>query len=402
MELAINNEPLDIECSVDAPEAPDLPLMQRFDGSRNGNSAEVVAPGLEEEAGLKLFSPRIHSTNMKTLALCRRRFLFAHRLGLVRKGFSRPLSMGSLYHRIMQSLYLGNHPSRVSESATEWIAKIIDTLAAECDSRGGLPGGSTLREVQDQAQSDLLKAQAMAFAIWDAHPLDSETWEVIAVEQPITIKIKIPLGVVPPLSMQIDLLLRHRASGEGWIVDHKTTSSSPAMRARMLSFDCQPRVYRFGATQAYPSMNIVGAIYSIIKKPSIKYCGKDASFEAYVDRVKQWYEDQRAKDPNNPPFVAAHIRFTEPVMPAELLGQLRETSRASRCAPTLVNFPKTPNTEQVCESRYGLCPYAELCTSNPGTWSVLIPSSFDQVDRDAAGGSEAWLKKRENSADNSE
>ncbi len=379
-----------IEFSVDTPECTDIPTMQRYDGSKNGNSSENIAPCLEKEAVLKLFSPRIHSTNMKTLALCRRRFLFAHRLGLVPKGFSRPLSMGDLYHRIMESLYLGNHLSRVSESAAEWIAETVVGLAAVADARGGLPGGQSLRELQDQANSDLLKAQAMAVAIWEAHPLDSETWEVVAVEQPITIKLRLPLYVAAPISMQIDLLLRHRKSGEGWIVDHKTTSASPVQRARMLSFDCQPRIYRFGAAQAYPDMPIVGAIYSIIKKPTIKYCGKDKSFSDYIERVKQWYVDKREKTPHDPPFVASHLRFTEPVLPTELLTQLRETSRASRCAPTLTNFPKTPNTEQVCESEYGLCPFAELCTSDPGTWSVLIPSGFNQVDRD--GDTEKDLK----------
>lgn len=358
------------------------PLHQSYE-SHDGSSADVIAPGLASEAGLKVLSPRIHSTGMKTLALCRRKFLFADRLGLRRKGFSRPLSMGDLYHRIMKSLYLGNHPSRVSESAAEWIAEVIDGLAAEADPRGGLPGGQSLHEIQAGAESDLLKAQAMAAAIWDAHPLDSETWEVIAVEQPITIKIRLPTGVAASISLQIDLLLRHRVSGEGWIVDHKTTAASPTQRARMLSFDCQPRVYRLGAVQAYPDMPIVGAIYSIVKKPTIKFCGKDADFVAYVERVKAWYVTQREKSPHDPPFVASHIRFTEPVMPAELLTQLRETSRACRCAPTLANFPRTPNTEQVCQPKYGMCEYAELCTSSPDTWSVLIPAAFNQVDRDA-------------------
>lgn len=345
-----------------------------WNGAR-GWSADLIAPGLHSEAGLTLHRPHIHSTNIKTFALCPRRFLFAHRLGLVRKGFARPLAMGQLFHHIMRELCLGASEGEVRDTARQLIQDELASLPAS------VPGGQTLREIESAAESDLQKALAMALAFWKTNPLDSSEWEVVAVEQEVLLRAHHP-AIRVPISIQLDLLLRHRASGAGWIVDYKTTSLSPSRRGRMMAFDVQTRLYRFGAVYAYPDLTITGAILSIVRKPTIKFCAKDVDFDAYIQRVSEWYDTQRTKDPNDPPYTAPHVRFSEPVLPDELLGQLRATSGAICRAPMLRDFPRTANTEQICDGKYGACPFAELCTSSPSAWCILIPDLYRQVDRD--------------------
>lgn len=375
-------QPRKVDCSFSLVAEPTAPPEKSF-LPHPTNDADKIAPGLYSEAGLEVYTPHIHSTNIKTRALCRRRFLFAHRLGLVRKGFHSPLQMGSLYHRIMRHLYLGGSEEEALRDAVGWIAEEVSALAelAEKD-RGMSLGAQSIREIQDDAQSDLDKAMAMAIVSWRDHPLDWDAWEVISVEEPLHLILTSPVFQAT-VSIMIDLLLRDRASGEGWIVDHKTTSQSPTKRAAMLQFDCQPRLYRLGATAAYPDIPIVGAIFSIIRKPTIKYCGKDATFEDYIERVRTWYVTQREKNPSDPPYVAPHIRFVEPVMTEELHAQLHEARAASQCSVDLINFPRTANTEQICDGKYGVCPFAPLCTSSSDAWSTLIPDLYVQVNRDA-------------------
>ncbi len=373
----MNPRQLEVECWI-GEEIPPRGAEPDWNGARDW-SADLIAPGLHSEAGLVLHRPHIHSTNIKTRALCPRRFLFADRLGLRRKGFARPLAMGQLFHQIMRELCLGADEEAVRATVQQSIQEELAELSAQA---GTLPGGQTLREVETAAESDLQKAWAMAMAFWKTNPLDLAEWELVAVEQEVLLRVRYP-AIRVPISIQLDLLLRHRPSGAGWIVDYKTTSLSPSRRARMLAFDVQPRLYRFGAAQAYPDLTIAGAIFSIVRKPTIKFCSKDADFAAYIQRVSEWYDTQRTKDPNDPPFTAAHVRFTEPVLPDELLGQLRATSEAICRAPMLRDFPRTSNTEQICDGKYGACPFAELCTSSPSTWCILIPDLYRQVDRDA-------------------
>ena len=378
----MNPQPRKVDCSFSLVAEPNTPPEEGF-LPHPTNDADKIAPGLYSEAGLEVYTPHIHSTNIKTRALCRRRFLFAHRLGLVRKGFHSPLQMGALYHKIMRHLYLGGDTEAAVDASQYWIDDEIVALAkAYGTDRGTSLGAQSIREIQDDAQSDLDKAQAMAIVSWRDHPLDRKAWEVIAVEEPLhLVSTSFPLPTT--VSIMIDLLLRDRASGEGWIVDHKTTSMSPIKRAAMLQFDCQPRLYRLGATAAYPDIPIVGAIFSIIRKPTIKYCGKDKTFEDYIDRMGDWYTVQRQKNPSDPPYVAPHIRFVEPVMTEELLDQLHDAHESSQCSVDLINFPRTANTEQICDGKYGLCPFASLCTSSSDAWSTLIPDLYVQVNRDA-------------------
>ena len=343
---------------------------------------DQVDPSYPKNLALPVLKPCIHSTNMDHLDECPRLFLYADRLGLRGRVSAVPLELGQLYHLIIAQLSMGHAPSRADEAANQYISKAIDDLEELADPAGQLPNGKLLTVQIQEYDEAFQKARAMAYALWKRFPLDTDKWEVVAVERLVELNLKVP-RIAAPIRTRVDLLLKNRETGEGWIVDHKTTSLSPTARAASMRFGNQTRLYRLGAIHAFPDIPIVGIRHNIIQKPKIKYCPntKDKEgFHAYIERVGKWYDTEAEKRPNDPPFLLSEVRFHEPPMTQEFFLKLRAGARACRCKPSLDIFHRN---DRACIGSYGrVCHFLPLCSSNSGIWEELIPNLFTQVDRD--------------------
>lgn len=136
-----------------------------------------------------------------------------------------------------------------------------------------------------------------------------------------------------PCVMQPDMLLYHQAQNSLWIVDYKTTSISPRMRAASCPIEPQTQHYmtilntmiQKGTLQAsfdLPSdVSVGGMLHAIVRKPTISFGQADRDYtldetpfksgprkgqprnekiyigeprlENYLDRCRQWYKGEK-------------------------------------------------------------------------------------------------------------
>jgi hypothetical protein len=236
----------------------------------------------------------------------------------------------------------------------------------------------------------------MAMCFWRFSPFDTAKWEVLLapdgtplVEVVLETSIR---GLTRPLYCPCDLALIHKETGEVWIVDFKTTSFDPRVRAIPTRISPQLALYRlslqchldaWAAQGLMPQRTVVGSIHAIIKKPTIKLCGKDEKnavewnctpFEAYIRRLVEWYRGVEAENTSNPPIVQDSNRFTRPVMTRELWGRLTRYCKMAAQPPNFDTFYRAG--ESVCLKFNRPCPYMLLCNSDPAMIPDLVRSHF--------------------------
>lgn len=331
-------------------------------------------------ANLTPRQPTLRSSGLSCWLDCRRKFFFKERLGLVPKGVYVPaLEIGKLFHTVMGQLLQGAVPERASEVAVAEIQAYQETLLGLADPAGILPNGKLVSDVLGDVQSDLTMARAMALATWSLCPWDFERFEVVEVEQLHTLR----YSQLQPIRVRLDLLVRDRQDGGLWIVDWKTTSKEPVLRAATVAFEFQPRLYRMAVQPSYPKERVKGVIHRITKKPSIRYCKKDTDFNAYVIRCLEWYREKMTENPASPPVLQSTVQFPQKLLDMELLCWLQELSRACRAQLSPQKFGKDP-TGRACVDLSGrhLCPYYQLCATDMAAWTDLINGGFQQQFRD--------------------
>ena len=188
-----------------------------------------------------------------------------------------------------------------------------------------------------------------------------EKFVVVDVEKQFEMKIENSVGGRAfrgyRLQGKVDLILRSIGEDKVWIVDHKTTTQE------VIGFGSYWQGLQVDAQMANYCLafDAVGFIYDVIRKPSIKLCGKDESeakktgicpADAYQARIEldikeapeTWYQWRE------------HPKTESDSIEARLdLFQHCEMHRAC-CADS--RFPRNSNS---CSGRYGTCPYLEVC-----------------------------------------
>jgi hypothetical protein len=128
--------------------------------------------------------------------------------------------------------------------------------------------------------------------------------------------------------------------------------------------------------------DVKGFILDMVKVPTIKLCGKDEKnaaawectvMEAYIKRVKEWYEEQEEEA-----MKSVAIKFNEPVDNSELFDALLEVSDIWEVEALPENFSKDL-TKSTCYAYEKECPYYVLCSSDPVTWPSIIEQMFEVV-----------------------
>jgi hypothetical protein len=339
---------------------------------------------------LTVSKPTIRSSGISMYRSCPRKFMFRYRLGLRPRGYTPALRLGQAYHRIMAPLYQGKSIEIALSTVAGHMADIEQDLMELVDDAGLLPNGKPLAKQLDECYADLQKAKAMALWEWQNYPLDTDKWEVWAVERSIDLKY---LTIAQVIRMRLDLVLRKKGTPELWIVDHKTSSSNPLERLDTVSFELQPRIYRLGLEALLQqqreqfkdrpnhechTLRVVGMMHHVIQKPGIRQKQKE-TWEEYLARVPEWYAEKHSKA--SPVYVRSWLRFSGPVMPEELLMQLREASRACRADADPSRFYRDPSGH-ACFEYNRPCEYLRLCRAPVLDWPDLVTNHFEAITRD--------------------
>lgn len=220
---------------------------------------------------------------------------------------AQPLSFGRALHSCLESWWLGNIPN-------------FDFL-----------------ELEPEDQSKIM-------ALMSNYAPPRSDYEVLGVEVDFVAPIPKPSGgrkfYKYELTGKIDLILRK--NNQIWICDHKTTSSEitgfgPFWRA--LQIDGQMGIYAM-VKDAH------GFIYDVIRKPTIKMCGKDDNDpDKYQKRVEEWIK-------TDPYSVYQWREFVK--NDNECINDLWATVERIRFG----RFERNPGS---CVNRYGTCEYLDVC-----------------------------------------
>ncbi len=316
---------------------------------------------------------------------CARKLLLRYIWGVQSKipVFKKAAKQGTLFHRLLQrgpgvcedNPSGATYPELMRAEINGEINNLMEAVQLGFDLTGELYKAATgMTEIFD-------KALAMANIFWTRFPRP-ERLKVIGKEIHIEsewngMKIK----------GDLDEIVQNEENGDIWIRDTKTSSDKLSLALSGYQFGIQARFYRLLVHNGlYDGINGVcyepkllrGLILDIACVPGIKFCGKDADFNAYIKRVGEWYEKQDDKEA----MQSKGIMFTEPLMNEELVGALRKTQ-------LLMDEPTSPSgiewgelysrdiTGTECKNYKRRCCYYELCSSDEQNWPGIIERDYE-------------------------
>lgn len=338
---------------------------------------------------MKDWKKPISASGIMTALSCEMKFLLANKWRLFRKArqYSASATFGKLLHRLMQ---VGE--ARVEEVHQEVIKQHAALLR---QIRKGEDLIGDIKREADGLNASYMKALAVAKIFWDKYP-PAEHMETVCREKKIEgdlmpfLRERLQCGGVTgdiPLVGYLDWVVRDKRDGSVWIRDTKTTSRKFASILTGFSHCIQCRLYRLLPwTEKEISLtwgrDVKGFILDMVKVPSIKLCGKDEKnavkwectvMEAYIKRVKEWYEGQEEEA-----MKSVAIAFNEPVNPRELMYNLMKVYNLWAKEAQPENFSKDL-TRHECYAYEKECPYYVLCSSDPVTWPSIIEQMFEVV-----------------------
>ncbi|HEC61691.1 MAG TPA: hypothetical protein ENI27_05490, partial [bacterium] len=276
---------------------------------------------------LKDINAPVSSTMLICVAKCLRKAFFRYRWGIVPKydQFSIGKIVGKLFHRLLQ---LGPEGvERVRQEVVETQKKLMEQIQKGEDLTGDLARSA-------QNLTDIFhKSLAMVKIFWERYPQPSHL-ETIGKE----IRIELVLETEDVLSDStaftfgshilkgfLDSLVRNKENGDIWIRDAKTTGRALKLMMLGYAWSIPCRFYRYIThnwlkKNGHDPSKLRGIILDIARTPTIKFCKKDKDFDAYVERVKVWYDEQ-----GDDAMLSKGIVYTEPLLPDELNGVLSKT-----------------------------------------------------------------------------
>lgn len=160
---------------------------------------------------------------------------------------------------------------------------------------------------------------------------------------------------------RVDMIVDDDISDGVWVVEHKTTSSIDSRFFERLAIDTQVTGYLYLASQVYD--NVLGVIYNVIRKPSIRQT-KSETKEEYFQRMETDYLER-------PDFYFARQETVRnevelKAFPAHVKDIAREIAFSS-------TYPR--NTSRC--NLYGKCAFRSLCVE----WSDELASTYKQKEK---------------------
>lgn len=340
-----------------------------------------------EEIQMKPFT--CHQSSISCAHGCERCWFYKERWGVTLRGIKvkAGADLGKIYHKF-QSLGPGEEQEA---KVLAWV-KGMQTALMERVDKGEDLDGEMVR------QANLLttlynKAHAMAKLFWERYPTPSYL-KTIGTE--IKHKMTIQDGPLAGMVLEgiIDKLIIDTRNSNLWLRDHKSTGmkslevifggfvwSTQARMYRILATDyCQKNV----AFTDDDKVNIMGFILDGILKPGIKLCGKDEKNaaiwkcsvdEAYLRRVKEWYNDYSTKNDGKKSIESRAIMYNEPLYPTELRSQLLFMKELSGRGNDPTEYERDPSRFH-CYLYDSQCIYHDLCSLPKSKWEELFDTKY--------------------------
>lgn len=93
----------------------------------------------------------------------------------------------------------------------------------------------------------------------------------------------------------------------------------------------------------------------------------------HTDLLSQWQASA--------PYQVFTVKLNEPILPADVKMIAELVGRASRCLPTVTNFPRFGELTGHCRNMYGRpCQFSRLCSVHPRNWMSIINDEFRAED----------------------
>lgn len=301
---------------------------------------------------------------------CERLFFFRNRWAIRPKikPYRKGASTGTLVHKLMKAGRDG--VEKVQQEVIKQHSKLLDRIKAGEDLSGDLARAAN--ELNHLYQ----KALAIATIFWTTFPPKKYMKTICREEKKESFA---PNGTVPCVWIA-DWIVEDTRDGGIWIRDTKTTSETldAILTGFLYSVPC--RFYRIMAAQEEWGDRLKGFILDTIQVPTIKLCGKDEKqaaklgctpFEAYVQRVKEWYKAQD-EDPMKSPAIV----FNEDIHNPEIIKALADAIELQErdADPKLFSRDVTGSR---CYHYRKVCPYYALCSTGIDGWPSLIERYYE-------------------------
>jgi hypothetical protein len=271
------------------------------------------------------------SSSLSAFRDCPRKYYLMYVLRRVKVAEVAAMKFGTMMHEALAVYWLSGKEAMVS---------YLKTLA------------------EDMTEQDAAKLAAMLTHY--KPPFDK--YEVEAVEQTFETRIINPETGRPMvdyvLQGKLDVLIIDKATRERWVLEHKSTSDEIEgfdIYWQRLAIDHQISFYIL-AKQA------VGCLYDVLRKPTIKLCGKDetaaaalgiSASDAYMRRCVEAIVESPAK----------YYQFREVIKTADDMEEAKaDLWQQAHMLADCERQQRFPRNSGACRSFFGVCQYLGVCT----------------------------------------
>ena len=220
--------------------------------------------------------PLVRSSPLATLDHCPRKYLYESKLGIKPRRYESALTVGHIVHKILESMFLGKTETEALAVCESILVEEQEKLIEDAGPDGFLSTGEALEAQLKKVEEDYHKARATGLVFWKTVPFDMNEWEVLRTPDgdpmvEMILEVEYP-GVSRPFRVPCDVVLVNRATLEAWIVDFKTTSFSPKVRAIPTKISAQLGIYRVAVQTHFdawadaglaPERKVVGSIHAL-------------------------------------------------------------------------------------------------------------------------------------------
>jgi PD-(D/E)XK nuclease superfamily protein len=321
---------------------------------------------------------RISVTRIRAFNTCRRLHHFQYELRYRPVIDRESAEFGSIMHKGCEAWWLawaGGRELLALEEAQTAIAKAAQT--------------ASFFDEGTAAKADLLMLGY--HARWA--PTMGE-WEVIAVEQKFAAPMPTPAGAKRVRGLRVvgkmDVLVRRRADGTVWIVEHKFTTADLTPGStywQRLRMDTQVSVY-FEGTKIL-GYEPVGCLYDVVLKPEQRPLKATPEDKREYTKEGKLYAKQRAEDETMEAFksriaaliVAAPEEYFQRSEVVRLDHELEESRRDTYDTAILIrearNGGRAPRNPDSCFLYNRVCQFYPVCS---GTAQLEDPALYRKLD----------------------
>lgn len=285
---------------------------------------------------------------------CKRMYWWKYVRNLVPNKFNKAYLIGTVVHHGIYQLYAKN-PNAIN-IALELFNEKVNELRASLNISPEIE--------QDLVEQELvIKGMLNAYAARYSDIIEATLHHVN--EHELTIPINDNVRVTANLDNILD-------SGDGKLVHEiKTSKSVTPDYVRNIQNSLQAAIYFHGYNLVNENDKLIGIMYDVIKKPSIRR-KKLESYQGYLDRLVDYYDDPTKID-----------NFYMEIIKVPLLGKNRVFETIDKISSEILTYGDDKSmyycNDMFCNI-YGKCTYFDLChyNENPNTLMNFKDREIDE------------------------